>query len=353
MKKLTAVILAMIMLFCLSVPVFAADDEASTVLTYTPTGQSIATPSFTVSIPGNLAFEGIDMKTPLGITVSDLKNVGSDSVVVYVSDTGNPFTDTNPIFVQGFPSDDPYGAYKCSVGLYKPCISTEGGAPQQIASMSNFHFIPYHLYNSEGNLLPRFESFPYDRSIDIESTPLAVFNDNGTKFINIELKNPEPYARLLNNDLFGLVQSKYTGYIVFGIALSSDFDPENFRPPVNYTSVGETDDTAGISAMVSANPGSGSFVRAGETITYSVTVCNNGDSLKNLNFSAVVPAGTEYCSGDLFAEITLAPGQSQTVTFSVTVPLFTNLSEISFCAYINGCRTNSVTNSINKGVKLS
>lgn len=91
--------------------------------------------------------------------------------------------------------------------------------------------------------------------------------------------------------------------------------------------------TATVAAVKSSVPASGSTVAVGDTITYSVTVTNNGTApAKYVHVRDYIPTGTTYVAGSAsdsgaysnsgYAEwvlTNLAAGASKTVTFKVTV----------------------------------
>jgi hypothetical protein len=83
MKKTISLILILALMMCLSVPIFASEQNNRTDFTY----NHFREPSFTVVIPAVLQLRAGD--NYLQILSSDIKYLGDDQIVVYLADSGN------------------------------------------------------------------------------------------------------------------------------------------------------------------------------------------------------------------------------------------------------------------------
>jgi uncharacterized repeat protein (TIGR01451 family) len=112
-----------------------------------------------------------------------------------------------------------------------------------------------------------------------------------------------------------------------------DYDPddppgtpsnETEHPPANQSA------GPGLSSAKTSSPPSGSFVQAGSTITYTVTVSNNGETAAlNVKVRDPIPAGTEFVSAANNGTVSngavrwtiprIEPGASASVSFTVRV----------------------------------
>ena len=198
MKKFCAIVLTLMLIACLAAPIYAAEPQTQATelsFTYKP-----AEPSYTVSIPGELAMEFGYNK--LAIEVSDMGDLGNKVISVTVSDTFCHYHYTGePEFTHLIPAL----TYHHNAGLEVPD--------------NKVYSILYDLYDSEHN------SLKYDLSPDKEYpevTPkwavpkdmiLAKFAKEGMQIIQLKLDENTWEGELLPDVV-------YTGTIEFGIKLS-------------------------------------------------------------------------------------------------------------------------------------
>ena len=166
MKKTLTIILALALVMGLSVPAFAAE-EHKTDLSFTYT---VASPTYTVTIPGSMALEfGYNY---LPITVSDMENLGGKTIVItFEGNQHGPFSEGS-IYYDSF--------------LWKNGINNKA---------TN---LTYSLYIENG------ECYGYYNAI---GEMLLTFQDNGTKELTVGVpvnSNVEP-------------NTPYTGWVIFGI----------------------------------------------------------------------------------------------------------------------------------------
>jgi len=175
MKKFTTILLALMLVMGMSVPAFAENETAKqTDLSFMLPPSA---PVYTVTIPGSLVLEAGDNYLP--IEVSDTANFSGKSVVVTFE-----------------------GTQYLVAGNYWTILGEPDGSG-----------ISYILKDSDNNLLPSWRPTNFSDSIyaPLNHSTLATFNGNGTKYINLELKEYELEEVIPDVE--------YTGYIRFGIKL--------------------------------------------------------------------------------------------------------------------------------------
>ena len=194
----------------------------------------------------------------------------------------------------------------------------------------------------------------------------------GSTFVAESIKvNGEPRTELTQENLSQGIQEfvNARGEITLSFDVTVDALPEGeLRKDIVNTAVVDNDPTDPVTDIVnkadikgekSSIPSSGETVKAGEEITYTITVSNDGTASKTAIVKDTIPTGTTFIEGSIKVEgsqetyeladlttngieLTLNPDESKRVEFKVTVNDLDNEATIENIASVDGNSTNEV-----------
>ena len=178
MKKLITIILTLALVMSLSVPVFAADDERQTNVSFT---YDAPTPSYTVTIPAEITLS-LDGPVSLAVEASNVENLGGRKIVVTHEDSSKAVI--------------PYSMYTNE----RLAVSNANANGQY------YSILGFSIGNSQLTL-------PDQGSVLLE------FETNETKYLNFVMVT-DAFSSAEDFDATRILpNSPYTGWITFGIKL--------------------------------------------------------------------------------------------------------------------------------------
>lgn len=169
------------------------------------------------------------------------------------------------------------------------------------------------VFDPEGTDITNAVSIEHDsKSYYIETGRDLAYGETFTVTYDVKFTD----ASLVGQTVINVAQAK---------ADNASVETDNEVTPVD---VGEN-----LTALKTANPMSGTIVKAGDTIQYNITVSNNGEAEKeNVYIMDAIPALTTYVEGSggeimnvdgtdyvTFTIPSIAAGGSETVSFKVTI----------------------------------
>ena len=181
MRKFTIIFVILALLFSLSVPVFAADDDDTrdTVVSFT---FEVATPRYSVNIPASIELD-LDGPVYLPVTVVGTDTLSGRTVVIKIADALNGEV-----------------SYLDEMEYNDDWFMVENTA----ANGAYYKTIAYVIGNPETHSFINFFS-------DSANWKACEFSADGTQNLAFTAQVDDPNLVLPN--------SKYTGFVVFGISL--------------------------------------------------------------------------------------------------------------------------------------
>ena len=182
MKKYLCALLAFVIIFSLTVPAFAIEDDTrQTELSFQ---LDVPEPGFFVTIPDSLELKIGD--TDLDITVEGTVDLGHKTIFITIEETqiDSPEPEVH-LNLWDANADNPFD-----------------------------YLINYYILDANGDLVDqRAETHHSSVSVVIKGTPVAKFQDFFTQSISFRIDESQtPYI---------IPDTQYTGYIVFGILVTA------------------------------------------------------------------------------------------------------------------------------------